>query len=475
MKTTMTDLYLSSELEARRKQLNEVKRARGVLKKFNEDKLGMFIHWGLYSVPSGSWEGKDVWGLGEWIMYHASIPRDKYAALAEKLAPAKFSAAEWIGIAKKAGMKYIVVTAKHHDGFALWKSRCSNFNIVDMSPGGLNILDELYAECKRQGIGFGLYYSHVIDWRDGWEGEGGYPGDPAKRDREKGNPMNTWDPPNVSRQDYFNKKAYPQVKELLERYPNLYLMWFDYWYEGKYLTPPEAFEFYRLVSELQPNCLVNSRLDGHQDRHTIGDYITAGDDMILEPGQPMPWETPATLNNTWGYSERCNDWKGETELIHFIVNIISRGGNLLLNIGPRPDGSIPAETHTCFGYIADWLRANGEAVYGTSMWKTDKEGEASCHFGGTVERDEKGFKPNFTSSDIWFTAKVNTVYAIGLVSPADGKVLVKSMKGEKVKSVSLLGTDTPVSWELKPDGLHAALPQGKQQSIGFVLKIEVHD
>lgn len=468
----MTDPVMPDELARKLAEMRTGKRVRGVLGKFNNDKLGMFIHWGLYSIPSGRWNGKEVFGMGEWIMWHAQIPRDEYAALAQQLNPDKFNACEWVGLAKKTGMKYIVVTAKHHDGFALWQSRFSDFNIIDASPCKIHILDELYAECRRQGIGFGLYYSHVIDWRDGWEGEGGLPGDPAKRDREKLNPMNTWDPPNVTRQDYFQNKAFPQVRELLERYPNLYSMWFDYWYKGKYLNPPEALAFYELVTECQPDCLVNGRVDGYEDGNTIGDYITAGDNMIMGPGQVLPWETPGTLNNTWGYSERDRDWKSETELIYFLVSIISRGGNYLLNIGPRPDGSLPEETFTGFGLIEKWLKINGEAVYGTTMWRVDKEGNMSAHFGGTLEREEQGFKASLTASDLWFTTKDNAVYIIGLVWPEDGKVLVRSLAGEKVKSVVLLGSDAAMKWKSGPDGLVVCLPDVKLGTTGFVLKVQ---
>lgn len=472
-KIWMTNPALPIELQAEWQKLHDAKRQRGVWRRFNEDKFGMFIHWGLYSIPSGCWNGREVWGMGEWIMWHGNIPRAEYAALARQLDPDRFSAAEWIGLAKLAGMKYVVITAKHHDGFALWPSRCSRFNIAEASPCKINILDELYAECQKQGLGFGLYYSHVIDWQDGWEGEGGTTdADPAVRDRRKTNPMNTWDPANVTRQDYFEKKAYPQVRELLERYPKLYSLWFDYWYFGKYLNPPEAFRFYKLVTEMQPDCLVNSRMDGHQDCHTLGDYITAGDDMILDPDQPMPWETPGTLNNTWGYSARSTDWKSGLELIHFLVSIISRGGNYLLNIGPRPDGSIPEETFTCFGHIADWMRLNGEAVYGTTAWRIDKEGDCVSRFGGTLERDEAGFKAAFTSRDLWFTAKGDTVYVIGLVWPDDNKVMVHSMAVQKVKSVHLLGATQPLSWSMTETGLAAALPAIELGTIGFVLKID---
>ena len=470
----MTNPLLSGELQAEWQRMHAAKCERGIGQRFNQDKFGMFIHWGLYSIPSGRWKGHDVWGMGEWIMWHGNIPRAEYAALAKQLDPHKFNAAEWVGLAKQTGMKYIVVTAKHHDGFALWPSKCNTFNIADATPCKINILDELYAECQKQGIGFGLYYSHVIDWHDGWEGEGGtIDAAPALRDRKKTNPMNTWDPPNVTRQDYFENKAYPQIKELLERYPKLYSLWFDYWYFGKYLNPPEAYRFYKLVSDMQPDCLVNSRVDGRDDRHTLGDYITAGDDMLLEPHQPMPWETPGTLNNNWGYSERHTNWKSQMELIHYLVSIISRGGNFLLNIGPRPDGSIPEEVYTCFGYLADWMRINAEAVYGTSTWISDKEGESACSFGGTLERDEQGFDVAFTSQDLWFTAKNDTVYVIGLVRPDDGQVTIRTMAGQNVKSVHLLGATEPLPWKQTETGLSVSLPAINLGTIGFVLKTDL--
>lgn len=463
---------LTSESLAKWKAIREQKEKDGLLSHFNQDKLGVFVHWGLYSVPSGSWKGRPVWGLGEWHMYHASVSREDYAGLAKGLNTEAFDPDEWVGLVKNSGFNYMVVTAKHHDGFALWDSECSDFTLAKSVEGRRMVLDELYDACQKAGIGFGLYYSHVIDWRDGWEGEGGYfEYDATKRDREKDNPMNTWDPPNMSRRDYFEKKAFPQLEELLVRFPKLYSLWFDYWYKDKYLQPEEAFRFYELVHTHQPNCLVNSRLDGQEGPDTLGDYITCGDDMIPEPGQTMAWETPATLNNTWGYSEHHREWKSELELLHFLINILSRGGNLLLNIGPRPDGSLPTETFTCFGHLTRWLKVNGEAAYGTKMWRIDKEGQSQGDFGGTLSREEGGFNAKLSAQDLWFTTKENLIYVIGLVWPEDGTVCIKSLRDSTCEEISLLGSEESLSWSQDSEGLKVVLPTIDLPTIGFVLKI----
>ncbi len=441
------------------------------LDQFNEDKLGMFIHWGLYSLTSAEWKGERVPGLGEWIMYHACIPRDEYAQLASQFNPEKFDAAEWVGLAKNAGMKYIVITAKHHDGFALFSSKHSPFNITDMTPCPFEPLDLLYKECQKQGIGLGFYYSHVIDWYDGWCGEGGWLDENTNdRNRNKSNPMNNWDPSDNTRARYFQGKSYPQVQELLDRYPKLYSLWFDYWYKGKYIKPTESFKFYKLVYDTQPRCLVNSRIG-----HGLGDYIVAGDNEILTTEQIMRWETPGTMNNTWGYSKYDNDWKSEKELIYWIVNIISRGGNYLLNIGPKPDGSIPEGTIKGFQAIGRWMKINSEAVYGTNAWQIIHEGASELTSKGTLDRQEKGFSTTITSKDIWFTTKGNNLYAIALEWPDNNRLKVKSITPARVKEiqkVTLLGYGALTDWKIDKTGLSFSLPKVDLNTIGCVIKIE---
>jgi len=465
----LTDFTLPETLAQDWQRMHAGKRT--ALEKFNDDKFGMFVHWGLYSVPGGQWKGKRVPGLGEWIMWHAMIPRAQYAELGKQFNPLRFDATEWVTMARQAGMKYIVITAKHHDGFALYSSKYSTFNIGDATPCAFEPLDRLYEECQKQGIGLGFYYSHVIDWYDGWSGEGGWPGDNPAQRRGKSNPMNTWDPSGRSREHYLRDKSFPQVRELLERYPNTYSIWFDYWHGNKYINPPESYAFYKTVYDAQPRCLVNGRVG-----HDLGDYLTAPDNGLLATGQRKQWETPGTLNNTWGYSQFDDDWKSETELIYWLVNIVSRGGNYLLNIGPKPDGSIPAGTKTGLAAIGRWMKVNGDAVYGTTAWDIVSEGTAEASFKVTTERREKGFKSTFTSGDIWFTAKGSAVYAIALQWPADRKALVKSVNAKriaKIQRVSLLGYGPLENWTLNPTGLSVSLPDADLNTIGYTLKIEI--
>ncbi len=461
----LTDKSLSDALAQDWERMHASKQS--VLKKFNDDKFGMFIHWGLYSLTSGEWKGKRFKGLGEWVMYHETIPRDEYAGLSKQFNPDKFDAATWVSLAKNAGMKYIVITAKHHDGFALFPSKHSKFNVKDMTSCDFVPLDLLYEECQKQGIGLGFYYSHVIDWRDGWN-----PVDskPDEHGRDKSNPMNSWDPSGNTREEYFHNKSYPQLQELLDRYPKLYSIWFDYWHKDKYLNPPESYKFYKMVYDAQPDCLVNSRVG-----HDLGDYITAGDNNILDKGQTRQWETPGTLNNTWGYNKHDTDWKSEKELIYLMVNIFSRGGNYLLNIGPKPDGSIPQGTIDGFAAIGRWMRINSEAVYGTKTWIVTDEGAPELTVNDTVDREVKGFKTVVTSEDFWFTAKGDVVYAIALKIPDDGKALIKSVNSNRltdVSNVSLLGYGELSGWEFGEAGLALSLPKINLDTIGYVLKIE---
>ena len=368
-------------------------------------------------------------------------------------------------------MKYIVITAKHHDGFALFPSKHSSFDIEDATPCTFEPLDLLYEECEKQGIGLGFYYSHVIDWYDGWCGEGGWPGsDPARRNRGKENPMNHWDPSDNTRARYLKEKAYPQVQELLDRYPNLHALWFDYWFKAKYINPPESYWFYKIAYDSQPRCLVNSRVG-----HGLGDYITAPDNKILESGQAKYWETPGTLNNTWGYSKYDNDWKSEEELIYLMVNIVSRGGNYLLNIGPKPDGSIPEGTTAGFAAIGRWMKINSEAVYGSKAWQVTHEGPAGGPTNGTTAREKEGFSATISSEDFWFTATEDAVFAIALKRPEDGSVVIKSVTPDrvgKVAKVSLLGFGEVTGWRISERGLALSLPEVDLDTMGFVLKIE---
>jgi Alpha-L-fucosidase len=309
---------------------------------WREAKYGMFIHWGLYSLPAGRWGEKEIPFGGEWIMKNARIPLEEYSRFAEKFNPALFDADEWVGAAKNAGMKYMVVTAKHHDGFAMYDSKCSDYNIVARTPFGKDPLRLLSDACKRENIVFCLYYSQLQDWHDP-DAVG-----------------NDWDYPNAGEKDlgrYFENKVKPQIKELLTGYGPIGILWFDTPYE----MPREyCEELVRYVRSLQPNCLVNSRIG-----YGLGDYLSMGDNSIPVLSCREDWEAPITLNQTWGYKSDDDEWKTPLQVLKMLVKVNGRGGNFLLNVGPDANGEIPAASMSVLKAVGDWMRLSGASIYRT--------------------------------------------------------------------------------------------------------------
>jgi len=310
---------------------------------WRQARFGMFIHWGLYAVPAGEWKGKPIPGIGEWIMNRARIPVAEYEQLARQFNPVKFNAEEWVRLAKDAGMKYIVITSKHHDGFAMYGSKASSYNIVDATPFKRDPMKELAAACRKAGIRLCFYYSHAQDWheRDGAGNDWDFPPDPQK---------------NFAK--YFEEKAKPQVRELLANYGPLGLIWFD---TPRLITKEQAVEITALVHKLQPSCLVSGRVG-----HNAGDYDSAGDNQISVGLVRRDWETPVTMNDTWGFKKDDHNWKSVPVLIRQLVRITSRGGNYLLNVGPTAEGEIPQPSVERLREIGQWLRVNGESIYGAS-------------------------------------------------------------------------------------------------------------
>ena len=315
---------------------------------WRDARFGMFIHWGLYAVPAGEWKGEEVPGISEWIMLRAKIPVTEYEKLAEQFNPVKFDADEWVKLAKLAGMKYIVITSKHHDGFAMFQSKASKYNIVDATPFDRDPLKELADACKRNGIRLGFYYSQAQDWH---EPGGMYAG------IDRGEPH--WDP-NLKRDslmNYINRKAVPQVREILENYGGLDILWWD--------TPvgmtEEAARALQNEADKYPDMLTNNRLY----RPWPGDFSTP-EQHVPPTGLDYDWEVCMTMNTSWGYKWYDNNWKSSEMLIRMLVDIASKGGNLLLNVGPTAEGLIPDSSIVRLKEIGVWMQKNGESIYGTS-------------------------------------------------------------------------------------------------------------
>jgi len=319
---------------------------------WRDAKFGMFIHWGLYAVPAGEWKGEVTDEYSEWIMFHKKITVSEYELLAKKFNPEKFNADAWVKLAKQAGMKYMIITAKHHDGFAMYDSKVSGYDIVDATPFGRDVIKELSDACAKEGIRFGVYYSVDRDWHHTDAG---------------GNELgqsNTWDYPDESKKDfnlYFSNFAKKQIEELLTQY-ELSVLWFD----GIGIkTYAQNEELLRLIREHHPNCLVNSRL-GDWMSYEWGDYRSMDDNQISNRDLGYGWENPGTINHTYGYNRHDRDWKSHTEIIHMLVDIASNGGNYLLNIGPRADGTIPAESIRVLQEVGKWMDKFGESIYESS-------------------------------------------------------------------------------------------------------------
>lgn len=444
---------------------------------FNDSKFGMFIHWGLYSIPGGIWKGKTMEemgrpGVAEWIQYTAQIPRDEYAKLAPKFNPTDFDADAIAKLAKDAGMKYLVVTSKHHDGFAMYDSKVSDYDIMDASPFKRDVVQELYDACKKQGIDFGLYYSHNIDWMDG--SDCGYQEmvdsghEMTVRSKRKFG-ANTWDPSPNTFSEYLEDKAYPQVKEILTKFPDLTTLWYDM---SHFVSPEQSFKFYEIAYNLQPLMLINERVG-----NGFGDFDIPGDNKIPTDHLSItkPWQTVGTTNNSWGYKSYDNDWKSVKELLFWLTEIVSKGGNYMLNIGPMGSGEVPLESVNNLREVGKWLEINGDAIYNTRKWHVTHEGPTNFEMNGTGHREEnKDKKITFTPQDFWFTQKANTVYAISLEN-SESEILIKSLpkKGNRIKSVKLLGSDAEIKWHQDKNGLHVGLPKMLPSKVGYALEIKL--
>ena len=384
---------------------------------WREARFGMFIHWGLYCIPAGEWNGKPIEGIGEWIMKRATIPAAEYRQLAKQFNPVKFNAHDFVATARNAGMKYIAITSKHHDGFAMFKSNASKYNIVDATPYGKDVIKALAEECQKQGLKMCFYYSQSRDWNE-----------PNGLD-------NDWDfPKERNFQQYLDEKVKPQLTELLTNYGPIGLIWFD---TPMDISREQAQSLKDLVRSLQPECIISGRLGGGVET----DYMSTGDNVIPATVTPGDWEVPATLNNTWGFKKNDHEWKSPEALTRLLFDIAAKGGNYLLNVGPTAEGLIPQESVDILGKVGEWMKVNSECIYGTqaSPFKTEFK------WGNITQKPGKLYLGifNWPTTDFYLEGLKNKVKKAYLLADKEQKALPVKASYNKNTGHNRLKIDLP--------------------------------
>ncbi|MEQ8882019.1 MAG: alpha-L-fucosidase [Cyclobacteriaceae bacterium] len=404
--------------------------------------FGMFIHWGAYSVPGGERNGEICGGGAEWIMDKLDYTIEDYEKeVVGNFNPVEFNAKEWVAMAKDAGMKYIVLTSKHHDGFCMWDSKVTDYDIVDATPFKRDVVKELADACREAGIKFCFYHS-IVDWHHPQAQAPLYPNyNAGQKDQSVFNPEFP---------KYYENYFKPQVKELLTNYGDIGVVWFDGDWIPDYTTEMGK-EMYDMILEMQPNTIVNNRVDKgrmgmegmNKEGNFAGDFGTP-EQEIPDTGIDDDWESCMTMNRSWGYKPSDNRWKSSEQLIQNLVDIVSKGGNFLLNIGPDPLGLFPPESVERLADIGDWMDVNSEAIYAAKA--------------SPYEKPEWGR----------YTAKDRVIYAHIFDWPEDGKLVINSEI--KAKRVSMLAHP---GRKLKSNKSIVQLPEEKPDEAVVVLKIEL--
>jgi len=413
---------------------------------WRDARFGMFIHWGLYAVPAGEWKGKQIPGIGEWIMERADIPVSEYEQLAKQFNPVKFDADEWVHIAKNAGMKYIVITSKHHDGFCLWDSKVTDYDIVDAAPFKRDVLGELSRACKKQGIRLCFYHS-IMDWH---HPDAQAPFYPNYNDSKQSNP-------NFAR--YAENYMKPQLKELITNYGPLGVLWFDGEWIGDW-TEPQGKDLYNYVRGLQPDIIINNRVGkGRKGMEGLskGDQEYAGDFGTPEqqiPAKGLPgvdWESCMTMNDTWGYKSYDHNWKSSEDLLRKLADIASKGGNFLLNVGPTSEGLIPGPSVERLAAMGEWMKVNGESIRGTTASPLGEVPWGRC------------------------TAKPGKLYLHVFDWPANGKLEVPGLK-DQVRKAYLLADKKRATLPVTRGGedtVVVTVPEKSPDRINTVVVLEI--
>jgi alpha-L-fucosidase len=416
---------------------------------FRDAKFGMFIHWGLYSVAAGEWNGKPVRGIGEWLLSNAQITPEDYAPLQQRFNPVKFDAKRWVEIAKNAGMKYIVITSKHHDGFGLWDSEHTGWDVGGSPFAPRDPLKELADACAEAGIRLCFYHS-IMDWH--------HPDYLPRRE---------WDTRSSEGADYDRYEAYmkAQLKELVTgRYGKVGILWFDGEWEGTW-THEKGKALYDYVRGLDPDIIVNNRVDtGRSGMEGItregdyrGDYGTPEQQIPATGlGAGVDWETCMTMNDTWGYKKNDGNWKSDADLVRKLVDIASKGGNFLLNVGPTGEGEIPAPSVERLEAMGEWMKVNGRAIYGT---QANPFPEPPSWGRITRAKNEDGSDRLYLHVFDW---------------PSDGRLVLTGLLSEP-RAVQILGQRTRNLWPASLEGatLVLSLPKEPVDAVCTVIAVDL--
>ncbi len=393
---------------------------------FTDARFGMFVHWGVYSGAEGIWKGEKLRydnNYAEWVYYRNRISRDEYVTLLNRFDWDGIDPEEWVLLAKEAGMKYVTITAKHHDGFALWDSKVSGYDVAGYTNPKRDIIKELAAACNKHGLKMGLYYSHWVDWEhpDGWS-----------------HSKEIYGITNEEYDRYWQGKVIPQIRELLTNYGDVGLIWFDMWvhHSQTVVTKKQLLQLKSLIRELQPNCLVNSRLGLSIEEDPDIDFQTLGDNELGGKKKDYPWQTSGTVAHSWGFCAYEEQWKSTTSLLHSLINNVSLNGNFMLNIGPRANGDVPYEIASRLREMGKWLSVNGESVYGSRAFCLRKNqhdwGKITC------KTENSGKVKLYLHVFNW---------------PLNKKLMVTGIK------------DTPIKAYLLADKQKQAVPLSKKQAV----------
>lgn len=386
---------------------------------FREAKFGMFIHWGVYALL----------GKGEWIMHVEQIPVEEYEKLPSKFKAPKFDPDRWMDLAKEAGMKYVVMTTKHHDGFCMFDTKLTEYKVTN-TPFGRDAIREVTRAAKRRGLKMGFYYS-ILDWH--------HPDYLPRRE---------WDKRPTEGCDFSRYIEYMrgQIRELLTRYGKIHILWWD----GGWEHSPEELrsrEINRMARELQPHILINNRAGLPEDFETPEQYIPATG-LVDEQGRPKLWEACMTITSRWwGYDKYEREFKSPEFLIRALIDIVSKGGNLLLNVGPKPDGTIQREFVTRLRAIGRWMKKHGEAIYGTTA-------------------------SPFPLLPFWgrATVKGSTLYLFVFDWPPDRALLVPGLKN-RILEAEVVGSGERIGWEKRGSDYILHLPRRAPDRVASVIRL----